>query len=261
METLLDRAFCAHQDMPDDHGLRLRFHERLLDAELFLLLREEATREALEPEVFALETGPVALVFDLDERLAAFLESPAEYAALSGRRIVALLAGQGLGLGLNLGVAPSSTLLPAEAVSWLAAMAAVAPAESDARVREFTAPRDIPQNLLESLAIKLGAMAAGIRSAHLVAARHHEGGEGALLALTGVPEAAQADVAAAVAEAVRFSGGATAALDVAFPSSESAVAQVVARVGWRLELPRGVEPPVRARSGLGTDPERPPILR
>ena len=34
METPLDRAYLAHEAMPEDERLRLRFHERLLDAAL-----------------------------------------------------------------------------------------------------------------------------------------------------------------------------------------------------------------------------------
>lgn len=261
METPLDRAFRDHHAMPDDEKARLRFHERLLDAELVLLLREEVAGGTLKPEVFALETGPVALVFDRDDRLAAFLEAPAAYAALSGRRIVAMLAEQGIGLGLNLGVAVSSTLLPAETVAWLAAMAAEAPVEVAGRFCWFAPPGDLPRDMLEAVGIKLASMTEVIGAAYLLRAGHDDGTERALLALIGVPEAARADVARAVAEAVRFSGVADGALEVVFMAGGSAAAQSVARVGARLELPRHAERPVRARDGPGMDRERPPILR
>jgi hypothetical protein len=261
METPLDRAFRAHEAKPEDERLRLRFHERLLDAELYLLLREEAADGTLKPEVFALEVGPVALVFDRDERLAAFLDAPAPYAALPGRRILRLLAGQGIGLGLNLGVAPSSTLLPAVTVDWLAAMAAEAPFEAEGSLRGFAPPRAAPADIVEALGIKLAAMAKVIGSAHLVTARHYDGSEGMLLALTGVPAAAQGDVAAAVAEAVRFSGAEATVLDVTFPAAGGAVERAIAEIGWRFDLPRPAEAPVRARRVPGTDPDRPPILR
>ena len=261
METPLDRAYLAHEAMPEDERLRLRFHERLLDAELFLLLREEAAGGKLKPEVFALETGPVALVFDRDERLAAFLEAPAPYAALSGRRILGLLAGQGIGLGLNLGVAPSSALLPAAAVDWLAAMAAEAPVPGEGMLRGFAPPGPLPAALIEALGIKLAAMAALVGSAHLTTARHGDGSEGMLLALTGVPEPARAEVAAAVAEALRFSGAEAGTLDVTFPAEGGAAARAIAAAGRRFDLPRQEEAPVPVRRGPGTDPDRPPILR
>ena len=181
--------------------------------------------------------------------------------ALSGRRIVAMLAGQGIGLGLNLGVAVSSTLLPAEAVAWLAAVAAEEPMEAAGRLCAFAPPGELPGDLLEALGIKLAAMAAVIGAAHLATARHEDGTEGALLALIGVPEAARAEVARAVAEAVRFSDTAGPALDVVFPADGGATARAVARVGARLDLPRPAERPVPARGGPRMDPVRPPILR
>ena len=62
----------------------------------------------------------MVLVFDREERLADFTGGIAPYAALPGRVIAGMLKGQGIGLGVNLGVAPSSMLLPPEAMDWLA---------------------------------------------------------------------------------------------------------------------------------------------
>ena len=50
--TPLDTAHAAMQSAPDDDAARLRFFERLADAELFLLLTKEARDERLSPEVF-----------------------------------------------------------------------------------------------------------------------------------------------------------------------------------------------------------------
>ena len=61
--------------------------------------------------VYDLSDGRFVLAFDREERMAAFLDAPAPFAALSGRRLAALLDGRKLGLALNLG-APSATLLP-----------------------------------------------------------------------------------------------------------------------------------------------------
>ena len=43
-ETPLDLAFAAMQAAPDEDAPRLRFYERLADAELFLLLHVFAVR-------------------------------------------------------------------------------------------------------------------------------------------------------------------------------------------------------------------------
>ena len=113
-ETALDRAHAEMEAAPQDDAARLRFYERLGDAELFLLLVAEASGEDVTPQVFDPGAGPMVLVFDREDRLAAFVGGAAPFAGLSGRAIAPLLAEQGLGLGLNLDVAPSSFLLDAD---------------------------------------------------------------------------------------------------------------------------------------------------
>ncbi|MFN4194136.1 MAG: SseB family protein, partial [Tabrizicola sp.] len=130
--TLLDAAHAAVSADPENEALRLRFFERLADGEMVVLLAKEAEGETLEPQVFDLEDGPVVLVFDREERLAAFTGGIAPYAALPGRVIAGLLKGQGIGMGVNLGVAPSSMLLPAEAMDWLAETLEEVPEEVEA---------------------------------------------------------------------------------------------------------------------------------
>ncbi|OYX22830.1 MAG: hypothetical protein B7Z10_12455, partial [Rhodobacterales bacterium 32-66-7] len=110
--TFLDAAHAAVTADPENEALRLRFFERLADGEMVILLEREAEGQKLEPRVFDLEDGPVVLIFDREERLAAFSGGIAPYAALPGRVIAGMLKGQGIGLGVNLGVASSSMLLP-----------------------------------------------------------------------------------------------------------------------------------------------------
>jgi hypothetical protein len=252
--TPLDAAYRAQASDPDP-VLRLRFHERVLDAELLLLLAEEAAGDRLRPEIFALAEGRFALAFDRDDRLAAFVGAPAPFVALAGRRLVALLAGQGVGIGLNLG-APSAILLPGASVDWLAGMARDAPQAAAERLRSVAAPAEVPPGLIAALGPKLAAMADVVATAHLVEARL-AGGTGLLLALGGVPDGAREAAAAAIAEAVRFSG-LDGGLDVTFLDPGTPAHAAVARVGMRFELPRDTPP---ARRGPGMDPERPPRLR
>src|SRR5690606_7361742 len=101
-------------------ALRLRFFERLADGEMYLLLAKEAEGGNIEPRIFDLEDGRFVLVFDLEERLAEFSGGVAPYAALPGRVVANMLKGQGIGLGVNLGVPTSQMLLPPEAMDWLA---------------------------------------------------------------------------------------------------------------------------------------------
>ena len=250
-QTPLDVAFLA-AEADSDPALRLRFHERVLDAELAVPLAGEADG-SLDPRVFDLADGRFVLAFDRDERLADFLGAPTAFAALSGRRLVATLAGQGVGIALNLG-APSATLLPAEALDWLAAMVAPAPEEREVRLSGLTRP-EVPPALADALAAKLAAMTDAVAAAHLVATGGSEAG--IVLALTGVPPEARPGVAAAVAEAVRFSDGAP-AIDIAFLDAGSPAATAVARSGVRLALPAAARP---EPSRPGSDPARPPRLR
>lgn len=252
LETPLDLAHAAHEADPDDEALRLRFHERLLDAELMLPVAGE-DEAAVAPQVFALTDGQFVLAFDRDERLAAFLEAPTPFVALSGRRLVAELAGRGIGIGLNLG-AVSAALLPAETVDWLAAIAATPTEAAQLQPAGLSRPRDVSPALLTALGTKLAAMAGVVEAAHLVAA---DGGT-LILVLVGVPEPAQAGVAAGIAEAVRLGGLATGWLDVAFLDPGSPAAEAAGRAGIRLDLP--VQKP-SAPAGPGMDPQKPPKLR
>lgn len=252
-ETPLDLAHAAHEAAPEDEALRLRFHERVLDAELVVPVgREDAA--AVAPRIFDLSDGRFVLAFDRDERMAAFLDAPTPFVALPGRGLVAQLAGRGIGIALNLG-APSAALMPAAAVDWLAAIAGTPTEAASLRPAGLSRPRDVPAALLPALGPKLAAMAGVIGAAHLVAA---EGG-GLMLALGGVPEPARDGVAAAVAEAVRLGGLASGWLDVTFLEADSPAAAAVARVGLRLDLPPPPEPAPPVAPGM--DPARPPRLR
>jgi hypothetical protein len=251
-ETPLDRAFRAQEADPSDPLLRLRFHERILDAELLL---EAEPGDRLAPRAFDLADGRFVLAFDRDDRLASFLGATAHFAALTGRRLAALLAGQATGLALNLG-APSATLLAAEAVDWLAAMAGQGPSMSEARPLAYAAP-DPPPELLAGLGAKLAALADVVATAHLAEARYPAETR-LLLALGGVPEAARPAVAAAIAEAVRFTGLDGLALDVIFTDPGSPGRAALERAALRLHLPEAEKP---LRRGPGMDPSRPPKLR
>ena len=120
-DTPLDVAHAAMQAAPEDDAARLRFYERIATAELYLLLTEEPEGEKISPRLFEADGATFVLVFDREERLGAFAQSTAPFAALPGRTLVGMIAAQGLGLGLNLDVAPSSFLMGAEAVDCLAA--------------------------------------------------------------------------------------------------------------------------------------------
>ncbi len=259
--TLLDAAHAAVSANPEDEAARLRFFERLADGELFLLLEREAEGEKLEPRVFPLEEGPVVLVFDREERLAEFAGGvPVPYAALPGRVIAAMLRGQGIGLGVNLGVAPSEMLLPAEALDWLAGTLEGGPEEDEAVPEEFTAPR-VPEAVVTALDGKL-AKAGGLAAAAVLAGVRYRGGrQGHMLAFLGAAAGAEAALARAVREALVFSGVEAGELDVVFLEDGGAAA-AMGRVGLRFDLSAPAAAVAReAPAAPGTDPARPPKLR
>jgi SseB protein N-terminal domain len=256
--TLLDAAHAAVSADPENEALRLRFFERLADGEMVLLLEREAVGESLEPRIFELEDGPVVLIFDREERLASFTGGIAPYAALPGRVIAGLLKGQGIGMGVNLGVAPSSMMLPPEAMDWLAETLDGGPEEVEALPQEFVAP-NVPEAVIAALDGKL-ARAGGLAAAAVLAGVvYADGRRGHLLAVLDAAEGAEAALARAMNEALVFSGIEAGELDVAFLRTGDAAAEAMARVGLRFDLPVP-EAPV-APGAPGMDPARPPKLR
>lgn len=246
---------------PEDDAARLRFFERLGDAELFLLLEGEAVGDAVTPQVFDPGTGPIVLVFDREERLAAFVGAEAPYAALSGRVIAGLLAEQRLGLGLNLDVAPSAFLLDAEGVAWLAQTLGHGPDEVEARLAEVSAPAGLPDALIAALDTKLATATGLAQMAYLVGTTDTAGQRGHLLGIVGAVPGAQDALAQAASEALTFSGIEAGAMDVGFFDAKDPVTERLARVGLRFDLPQPAPTQAPEVVAPGSDPDRPPRLR
>ncbi len=257
--TSLDQAFQAMEAAPEDDARRLRFYQRVAAGELFLLLESEADGDTVTPEIFDLEDGPMVMVFDREERLAEFAGTVAPYAALPGGMIAAQLAGQGVGIGLNLGVAPSSYIIPAEAVDWLAHTLGHAPQVAEARPVSFHPPGGLPELLLETLDATL-ARAQGLAvAAFLAGVRYDDGRQGHMLAYVGALPEAEGALARATAEALTFSGIEAGEMDVTFLDAEDGVVEALARVALRFDIPLPDSPD--ALRPPGTDPDRPPRLR
>jgi len=259
--TPLDRAHVEMDKNPADDAARLRFYERLADAELFLLLEKEPEGERISPEVFELQDQSFVLVFDTEERLAEFVGKPAPYAVLSGRIVAQMLAPSGIGLGVNLDVAPSSILIPAEAMAWLVDTLGNGPDEVEARVEEFTAPAGLPEVLVTALDAKLSTAVGLAEWAYLVGTVHENGVRSHMLGFVNAVEGAQAALAKAVSEALTFSGIDAGTLDVGFFDKNDPVAAQLARVGLRFDLPKPEAPSEYVQVAPGSDPEKPPKLR
>ncbi|MGC8201772.1 SseB family protein [Aliiroseovarius sp. PTFE2010] len=256
-QTPIDAAYAAMCAAPDDDAARLRFHERLADAELFLLLDSAPVGDQISPRLFQVEGGAVALAFDREERLADFAGEVA-YVAMSGRALAGMMAGQSVGLGLNFN-APSETLIPAETLDWLTRTLGNTPAEIEAKPQELHPPANLPEALLPSLDAKL-AMAGGLaRMAYLSGVTYEGGRTGHLLGFVDVVPGAEDSLAALVGEALTFSAIDAGELDVGFFAPSHPICAQLAKVALRFDLPKPQVPDGPAAPG--TDPDKPPRLR
>ncbi|MGI9370025.1 MAG: SseB family protein [Ruegeria sp.] len=258
--TALDKAHAAMEADPQNDAARLRFFERLAGSELFLLLTEEARDENITPELFDVADGQFVLAFDREDRLARFFGRPAPYAALSGRVLSSMLAGQGVGIGLNLEVAESSILIPAEALNWLAETLLHTPTEVRSNLAEVFAPAGLPETLLTALDTKLATAVGLAQTAYLVGTGDDKGGRGHLLGFIGTMDGAEAALAKAASEALTFSGVEAGSMDVGFFAPDDPTAQKLASVGLRFDLPQPEER-VHVSAAPGSDPAKPPILK
>jgi hypothetical protein len=260
-QTPLDAAHALMQAAPQDDAARLRYFAKLADGMLFLMLEEEAVGGTLKPQVFELEEGPVVLCYDLEERLAEATGTAVPYAELPGRVIAQQLAGQGVALGVNLGVAESAFLVPPDALDWLAQTLTHQPEQVMARPVSFHAPTGLPEALIAALDAKL-ARASGLAVAALLAAvRYSDGRQGHMLAYLGAAPGAEAALARAAGEALTFSGIEAGEMDVTFLASGDPIAAQIASVALRFDLPQPAKPEASAPKAPGMDPSRPPNLR
>ncbi|MDO9524058.1 MAG: SseB family protein [Gemmobacter sp.] len=258
--TALDTAFATMLAAPDDDAARLRYYERLSDGELFLLLQDEAEGANMTPRLFPLEDGPVVLAFDLEERLGSFTGVPSPYAALPGRVIAAQLAGQGIGLGVNLGT-ESAWIVTPEAIDWLAETLTHGPEEAQAVPQSFHAPGGLPQALLTALDAKLGRTGGLASGAVLAGVVYDDGRRGHMLAYLDAAPGAETALARAASEALTFSGVEAGQMDVAFLSATEPAALAMLRAGLRFDLPPPPRAVPAAPKAPGMDPDRPPRLR
>ncbi len=249
--TPLDAAHAAMAD--GDDTARLRFFELFASAELFVLLSSE---NADAPRVFETGEGSFLLAFDTEDRLTAFAEGPAPYAAMSGRTVARMIGDASVGIGLNLGVAPSSYLMPGDAVVWLNQTLGKDAMEVTARPEHFAPPGLLPETLLTSLDARLAAAEGLARLAYLAEVTYEGGRKGHMLAFIDAGDSAQPALTRAIADAMAFSGLDSGEIDVAFLAASDPAAAKLAKVGLRFDLP---EP--KAPAAPGRDPDAPPKLR
>ena len=249
----------AHAAMADGSDLaRLKFYECFADGEIFLLLEGEPEGDKIAPALLTDETTKFIIAFDRELRLSDYAGGVAPLVTLSGRAVVEMIKGQGIGIALNPGY-PSDTLIAPQSVDWLAQTLANRPEEHVARPTELLPPGTVPEPLMQALDRKLASARGLAQAAWLAGVGYDDGSKGHLLAFVDAMPAAQEALAGAVAEALTFSGVEAGALDVTFVQSDQEIAKRLARVGLRFDLPMPEGP--RAPQAPGSDPEKPPRLR
>ncbi|MFM2391964.1 MAG: hypothetical protein RLZZ437_3519 [Pseudomonadota bacterium] len=259
--TDLDDAYAAMVAAPDgDDAPRLRYYAALSDGEMILVLETEAERGNVTPKVFEIEEGPVVLAFDSEDKLAAFAAGTVPYAALPGRVIAQQLAGQGIGLAVNLG-APSMMLFPPDAVEWLADTLAQEVAEAEAVPVAFAAPMGIPAGFLDVLRAKLARARGRAGMAVLSAVTYADGRRGHVLGLIDAQAGAEAGLARAVNEALIFSGLDAGEMDVVFLPASDTRAGLMQVQGLVLDMTAAAPVVADAPKPPGFDPDKPPKLR
>lgn len=257
--TDIDAAVAALSHEPDSEALNLALHARVAEAELFIVLDEEPQGESIRPTVLETSSGKLALAFDREERMVAFMGDATAYVALAGRAVAQMFASGEVGLALNLGTGHETALGP-EAMAWIAETVQDTTAEIAARITEITRPGTLPEELLTALDRRLGALSGVAEAALLGGAVYDTGVRGHVLAVVGAPESAQPGIAASIGEALRLSGLEAASLDVLFLPADHQITQALARNGLRFDLPEPEAAEWSAPKTPGSDPDTPPRL-
>jgi hypothetical protein len=259
-DTPLDAAHAAMMAAPDDDTARLRFYERMANAELYLLLEDEPEGDQINPRVMDSEGAQYLLAFDRAQRLAQYAGDAASYVALSGRNVAAMLEGQPLGIALNVDVAPSAILLPETAVAWLRETLTHTAAEVEAKIESVLPPKGLPEQLITAIDEKLATATGMAANAWLVGVAYEGGGRGHLLAFIDAIPRAQDALVRAASEALTFSGIEAGAMDVGFFNHTDATVAKLMKVGLRFDLPQ-METLQKTPRLPGGDGDAPPILK
>ena len=124
LETPLDLAFERARADPEETPA---FYEALFAATIFLPIdgafdedgnESEQGATAIMPILYEMDDVPTLMIFDTEERLARWTDEPLDYIGLSGHQFFSMFEGDQQ-VALNMGVAPSSVVLPTTIVEWL----------------------------------------------------------------------------------------------------------------------------------------------
>lgn len=245
--TALDAAFLDALADPAKAG---EFYGVLLDTMLFLPIDampededdgDEAEETAsISPQIFELEGEETAMVFDTEERLAAWAEGPTDYVGMPGRSLFLMFDGREQ-IALNLGVAPSSTILSCDDVAALNAHATHEGNEAE----EVPAGTEITVGPVESmdeatvaaLVARLAGLRADVAEAVLFSLKIREDDTPRMiLGVVPVSLADANETARRVAETVSRIGPSAEGLEVAAMAGDGPVISKARELGLRLPM-------------------------
>ena len=247
----LDEKVAALLAAPDDEARSRALYATFAGTELCLLLAAEAEGDSISPKVFPLETGPVVLAFDSEERLTG-CAGAAPYAALSGRALADLLVPQGLGLALNLGTQGEYVLAP-DVLGWIAEQK-VAAEPNAAQPVALGAPRGFPEALLAEVDARLAAAQGLAAQAVLAEAVYRDSATRPFIGFIGAEPGAEPALSTLVGEVLAMAGMDPAGCDIGFLPDTGPATDRLRDAGLVIDLP--VPPTPRA-----PDPSKPPRLR
>ena len=240
-------------------GDEMQFVATILETELFLVLTGPPDEHSIDPRTIEHNAQEYVLAFDSNDGLANQSDGPMPYAALPGRGLIAMLAGQGIGLAVMTGQGQDPTYLTPEIVDWIATHATDVPDEQSELPKTISAPRDLPHGLFETLSRRLAKIAGLAQSAYLASVTYADERQALLVAIVGASADVQPAVANSIAEAVRFTDADDLVVDVSFFEEDDRFVEVLARNGVAIDIP---EPTVAeaTHAAPGMDPDKPPRL-
>ncbi|MEL6582407.1 MAG: SseB family protein [Pseudomonadota bacterium] len=259
MNTPIDTAVAERGANPDSDQAQLSLLARVAEAELYLVLDEDADEERVKPTILQTSAGALALAFDREERMVSFTGEATHFVAMSGRRIAEMLVSGDTGLALNVGT-EHETVLDTATLAWMLTQLAGEVDEAEQVIFEVFPPRDLPEAFVLSVDRKLAQMAGLAEAALLAKVRYASGVQGHALAMVGAQPDAQPALANAIAEGLRLSGLDAAALDVLFVEEDNPITAAFARNGLRFDIPEPEPVEVLEVSAPGMDPNKPPRL-
>lgn len=166
IETPLDLAFERARNDPEETA---GFYDALFAAVVFMPIdgafddegnESDAEASAISPVFYEVEGNATLLIFDTEDRLAQWTNEPVDYVGLTGKQLFAMFDGEQQ-VALNIGVAPSSVVIPSEAVGWLHERA-VTEGESEevpaGAVLDVTPPPDLSPEIVARIAARIAGL-------------------------------------------------------------------------------------------------------